>query len=310
MATDGPPPPFTVTEVQDFQDTNVTAYRGIRDNADMPASSGKFIAEGPETLRLLLASSIEIDSLLLSQNQLDNLRDAIQTCGKPIRIYIGSKKMLSDIVGFNFVRGALACGIRPPNNDITWLRDLIRSKPQFRCLICDGVNDVANIGGLIRTASALGMDAVLLSSDCCDAWYRRSIRTSMGHIFRLPIVRSDCLADDMRLMSEQEGLCSYSAVIDADAPTLSQLAHVGQKWGLIVGSEHHGISAAVRMASTSLLRIAMAPGVDSLNVGVAAGILLHNLREATGGVQEVQVGAAAIGTTAAAAHAVASAADV
>lgn len=76
----------------------------------------------------------------------------------------------------------------------------------WRVLAIDTTYDAANLGGMIRSASAFGVDALLLSDDSCDAWYRRSVRVSMGHIFRVPVVRCTDLAATLRELQETAGL--------------------------------------------------------------------------------------------------------
>ena len=72
----------------------------------------------------------------------------------------------------------------------------------WRVLAIDTTYDAANLGGMIRSASAFGVDALLLSDDSCDAWYRRSVRVSMGHIFRVPVVRCPDLAGTLRELQD------------------------------------------------------------------------------------------------------------
>ncbi len=83
------------------------------------------------------------------------------------------------------------------------LRD---DRASWRVLAIDTTYDAANLGGMIRSASAFGVDALLLSDDSCDAWYRRSVRVSMGHIFRVPVVRCVDLAATLRELQDSAGL--------------------------------------------------------------------------------------------------------
>jgi len=103
---------------------------------------------------------------------------------------------MSELVGYSLSRGALACGVVPVGRDMQWLKREILSKRKgsARILAVDTTYDAANLGGMIRSGSAFGVDCVLLSHNSCDAWYRRSVRTSMGHICRIPVVRTENLS--------------------------------------------------------------------------------------------------------------------
>ena len=142
---------------------------------------------------------------------------------------------------------------------------------------------------MIRSAAAFGADFVLLGQGCCSPWYRRAVRTSMGHVFSLPVVTCD-LPAALRWLAAA-GVASYGAVIDHPSSELRTVRlQTARGWCLVMGNEDTGLSPQCRAAcSGGGLRIPMAPGVDSLNVGVAAGILLNGLveREPAQGEDEV-----------------------
>jgi tRNA G18 (ribose-2'-O)-methylase SpoU len=223
-------------------------------------------------------------------------------------VLVGTEPVLSKVAGYAISRGALACGVVPTDRTEEWLnaylarlligsthttsRETARStKKPVRLLALDGVCDNSNLGTMIRTASAFGMDAVVLSHDTCDAWYRRAIRVSMGHIFVKPVVRVQNLAAFLAKwgqLNREAGpgavtITSYAAVIDRseDVLVLDKLARgdVPSAWCCVMGNEGKGISGEVIKNCTKRIRIDMAHGVDSLSVPIACGILLHGLRE-------------------------------
>jgi tRNA G18 (ribose-2'-O)-methylase SpoU len=228
------------------------------------------------------------------------------------RVMVGSESVLSKVAGFRIARGALACGVVPTDRTEEWLDERLsrllgghtqgtddptmppptRTRP-VRLLALDGVCDNANLGTMIRTASAFGMDAIVLSHDTCDAWYRRVIRVSMGHVFVKPIVRVQNLAaflakwgqpnDGGGLTAGLTAITSYAAVIDRseDVLVLDKLSRgdIPNAWCCVMGNEGRGISEEVVKQCTNRIRIDMALGVDSLSVPIACGILLHGLRE-------------------------------
>ena len=158
-------------------------------------------------------------------------------------------------------------------------------KVNWRILAIDGCNNTANLGSLIRSSTALGIDAIILSHDCCDPWYRQSIRVSMGHIFKMPIIRVSSLSETLLRLQRECHVQTFGAVIDEDVGRLDQVNTTTARWCGIVGNEDKGISKEVRdiclrenQKHGNLLRIDMKKNVDSMSITVAGGIFLHDLR--------------------------------
>lgn len=150
----------------------------------------------------------------------------------PMKVIVGTEEVQSKVIGFPFCRGALACGKIPFWRDgEDWLIDFIEKHPRFsteskehdhqspsqRLAALDGVCDTANLGSIVRCASAFGSDALILSNDSCDVWYRKSVRVSMGHVCRIPCVRVSSLSRTLQYPQNKLEIVSYAAVIDKDA---------------------------------------------------------------------------------------------
>jgi tRNA G18 (ribose-2'-O)-methylase SpoU len=287
-------------------------YEDIQDTRKRPPSEctlndGQlFIAEGTETVRLLIQQTIQErqnglkpvslksifvkPSLLFDEpvNLLQDVQNVIQyrsdNC-PGFHVLVGPEAVLSKVAGFQVSRGAMACGVVPKDCDEAWLDGLIglhmsaHGTKKLRFLALDGICDTANMGSMVRCASAFGIDAVILSTDCCDAWYRRSVRVSMGHIFKVPVVRVENLAKLLETWKARyPALRSFAAVIDTDL-LLNRHECVESSWCCVMGNEGNGISKPVADACTQRIRIEIERGVDSLSVPIACGILLHGLRE-------------------------------
>jgi tRNA G18 (ribose-2'-O)-methylase SpoU len=272
----------------------------LKEGGDESSSSksGVFVAEGPETIKMLLRSDVHVESLLLKTAVYARLAaDIQQRFGRvPSNVFVvvvvDGQSSFTSHVGYT-ARGALGVGRVPIQRSVTWLREsiLLRKAPSepWRLLGIDNSNNPANVGSMLRTARALGVDAVLLSGGCCDAWYRRCVRVSMGHCFHIPIVRcGKSMADDLVMLRESDGVECYSAVITDDAASAHELVARGAegggslgrggRWCCVVGSEHGGVSEEV-MAVTKKIRIPMTEGVDSLSITSAASILIDQLRQ-------------------------------
>eukprot|EP00934_Nitzschia_sp_Nitz4_P002731 Nitzschia sp. Nitz4//scaffold74_size92883//3339//4508//NITZ4_004806-RA/size92883-processed-gene-0.73-mRNA-1//-1//CDS//3329557544//2721//frame0 len=271
-----------------------------------------FIAEGTETVRLLIQqpfqerkdglSGVKLESIFVKPNLLFDkpvrlLDDVLDTCQRRdksaspsnshpgFQVLVGAESAMSKIAGFPISRGALACGVIPTDRTEEWFHSFVAKKVSeghgLRLMALDGICDSSNLGSMIRCASAFGIDAIVISKDTCEAWYRRTVRVSMGHIFRVPIVRVEDLAGTLQGWSKQyPQLHSFAAVIDTDnLLETMQPSSVPSTWCCVLGNEGNGISPSVADACTQRLRIDMEKEVDSLSVPIACGILLHGLRE-------------------------------
>jgi len=154
----------------------------------------------------------------------------------------------------------------------------LESGAPLRLLALDGLTDAANVGSLVRVAAAFGASAVLCSTECCNPFHPRAVRASAGYVFHIPIVQGDL--PKMLLELGAKGVKCASAVVQDGARFLDDLGtEIPKRWTVVVGSEHFGISSAVREASGMHVKIRMAEGVDSLNVVTSAGVLLHGFIE-------------------------------
>ena len=243
---------------------------------------------------------------------IDDVEKRISNNQPPFKVIIGCDDALSEIAGFNVARGALACGVVPnyfQHNGYEWLQNTIRQKSTLRLLALDAVSDTANLGSIIRTAAALSIDAVILSDDSCDVFYRQSVRVSMGHVINVPTLRvSDWrrgFSDvDDKMQRESGGLAEFiswlrlqmkvrclAAVVDDEngtkqnsKPPLISLESLTQgttkqSWCCVLGNEGNGIRDDVITECNQRIKISMASGIDSLSLPVAAAILMHGLSQ-------------------------------
>ena len=141
-------------------------------------------------------------------------------------------------------------------------------------LVCENITNIDNIGFLFRNAAAFGVDAVLLSPRCHDPLYRKSLRVSIGHALTVPFVRSTDWTAQLDRLRREWGVTLIAAALDPRAEDLDAVARPGRV-GLVVGQEFEGISPETLDRCDHIVRIPMAPGVDSLNVAVAAAVCLH-----------------------------------
>jgi tRNA G18 (ribose-2'-O)-methylase SpoU len=261
---------MTVEKIANLDDTRIRAYRNLKDR-QLAQDLGLFVGEGEHLVRRLLASELSVHSVLMTEAR---YASAAWTVDAPL--YLASKEIISGIVGFDFHRGVLALGRRPAQ--LPFAQAWAEIEGITRLLVCPEINDAENLGSIIRSAAGLGFAHILLGPSCCDAWARRTIRTSMGAVFQLKLCRSSDLDQDLDCLAQDYGFKWHAAVLDKTAATLDSISPP-PKVGLLLGSEANGLAAAWCARADQAVSIPMALETDSLNVGVAAGIFMHHYRE-------------------------------
>ncbi len=269
--------PDPVTRITDPNDPAIEEYRSIRDR-DLQGSDtrpGRFIGEGMLILEVMLDHPGMTRSVLVSEARSDRVAGMIRSSRSPeTELMVASSEVMNEIVGFDIHRGVVASGNRPDESERTLEKILPVSTASATILVCDGINNIDNIGLLFRNAAAFGVDAVILSPDCHDPLYRKSIRVSIGHALRIPFHRSTDWKRTLEELHAAHGIELIGTSIGPDARNIEAIP-VPDRVGLVMGGEFDGLGQDSIDACTHLARIPMTPGTDSLNVGVAAAVFLH-----------------------------------
>ena len=264
-------------EITDPQDPRIEDYQNIRekDLLGRGGRNGLFIGEAILVVEVMLQHPGMTRSILVSRSQLDRIRSlVIQSASPETPILVADEKTIESIAGFHIHRGVLACGNRPDEKGLTLDAVLPVPERPATVLLCDRINNVDNMGLLFRNAAAFGVDCVILSPNCHDPLYRKSLRVSIGHALRVPYYRSDDWTKTLEEL-KQRGVRVIGTSIDPEAIPLDEL-DPPDRIGLIMGSEFDGLGEHSIRSCHQLVRIPMAEGTDSLNVGVAAAVFLHH----------------------------------
>ena len=258
-----------VITIDSLDDPRVALYRNLKDR-ELERRGHHFIAEGEHLTRRLLASDFPIDSVMLAERRVAEIAPIVP---EHVPVYVVTQVLMNQIVGLKFHSGVLACGRRKARQTIDQV--VPRDKHDLTLVICPEISNVENIGTMIRIAAGFGADAMILGERCHDPFWRQSVRVSMGTIFRLPLVQSDDLVRDLRRLREEWGVELVATVLDEAAEPLAA-AKRGAKLGILVGSEAQGLDQVWIDACDRCVTIPMKHGTDSLNVAVAAGIVLYH----------------------------------
>jgi tRNA G18 (ribose-2'-O)-methylase SpoU len=267
-----------IIDVQDANDPRLDDYRSVRDR-DLRGAGGRgglFIGEQSLVVERMLSLPGVVKSVLVSPRHLDRLAPKAPP---GTRFFVAPLEIMQEVAGFAIHRGVLAAGYRAAFDRRT--PDDVAPAPGRPCtvLLLEEIRNIDNIGMLFRNAAAFGVDAVVLSPGCHDPLYRKSLRVSIGHALTTPWARSADWPADLDLLRDRWRLSLVGAALDRGAVPLDEL-EPPPRTGLLVGEEYAGLREATCARCDALVRIPMAPGVDSLNVGVAAAVCLHRLSRA------------------------------
>lgn len=231
---------------------------------------GIFIAESPKVITVALNAGYVPVALLAERRHLaGDAADIVERC-TGIPIFTGERDVLANITGYTLTRGVLCAMRRPPMPTVEQVCRNAR-----RVVVIDSVVDTINIGAIFRSAAALGIDGVLLTSTSCDPLNRRAVRVSMGSVFLVPWTWIDAplqSLNDFGMKTVAMALTERSVPIDHPALIAEP------RLAIIMGTEGDGLQQEVIEAADYVARIPMSHGVDSLNVAAASAVAFWQLR--------------------------------
>jgi tRNA G18 (ribose-2'-O)-methylase SpoU len=255
-----------------IDDPRLSPYRNLPHKGALRCDGG-FITEGRLLVERLLASRFETQSILVDEQHADEFA---ARAGEQVPLYVASRRLLEDVIGFNFHRGVLACGRRGPEVTLHGALECNAASELLTIVVCADVRDPENVGAILRNSAAFGVDAVIVSRRSADPFSRRVLRVSMGAPLLLPIVATDDVAASLRELHDRWRVTPAATVLDGAALTPAEFVRP-PRLALVFGSEGYGVPPDVLAACPHRLTIPMRPGTDSLNVAVASGIFLYEL---------------------------------
>lgn len=259
--------------VDDPDDPRIAEFVGLRDRelagprvrGRRVPGDGVFVAEGDVVVERALRAGYRLRAALVDATRSDPLPSGV-TEDDPV--YAASPAVLRRITGLGVHRGVLASFDRRP---VPAAGDVLAAST--RVVVLERVSNPTNLGVVIRSAAGLGIDAVLLDPTCTDPLYRRVARVAMGEGYAFPWAWLPRLPDGGIELVREAGFRMLALTPDAGATPIDAVRLAdGDRAALLLGAEGPGLSAATLAAADERVGIPMRGGVDSLNVGVAAGI--------------------------------------
>ncbi len=236
---------------------------------------GIFIAESTKVIGTALDAGCRPLAFLMEKEKVaGQAAELLRRCpGVPV--YTGSREVLAKLTGYALTRGVL-CAMRRPAG-LTVQQVCSGAK---RIGVLEGVVDATNVGAIFRSAAALGMDGVLLTTTCCDPLCRRAVRVSMGTVFQIPWawMEGSWLAQGMQQLRDA-GFCTAALALNDDAVSIEdpRLA-AEERLAVVLGAEGDGLQRDTVACCDYTVRIPMSHGVDSLNVAAAAALAFWEVR--------------------------------
>lgn len=262
-----------IIEITDFNAPELDVYARLSEvqllNREFP-EKGLFIAESPKVIDRALDAGYEAVSCLMEKKHIEGEGRRILERIGDIPVFCAEFDVLTQLTGFKLTRGMLCAMKRKP---LPTVREICENKS--RIVILDKVMNPTNVGAIIRSAAALGMDAVLLTPGCSDPLYRRAARVSMGTVFQ---IEWTFLTDDSLDEVKELGFKTVAMALKDNSLSINDPVLLSEKkLAVIMGTEGDGLSDKTIDGCDFTVKIPMYHGVDSLNVAAASAVAFYQL---------------------------------
>lgn len=239
-----------------------------------------FVAEGEKVVRRLLESELDVVSVLMPRHHAEAMRSLMEPRAATLRVYTAEKSLLEQLAGYSMYQGVMAVARMPHplSLDTAWQRS---GRPRLFAAV-DGLANAENLGAVVRSAVAFGIQAFLVGETSSSPYLRRAVRSSMGTVFQMPVIETHDLAAALNELRGR-GMRCVAAHPHAGGRTVAQADFAGDAC-IVLGSEGEGVAPAVLAACDEGVAIPMPPTVDSLNVASAAAVFFYEARRQRGGM--------------------------
>ena len=241
---------------------------------------GLFIAESPNVIERAVAAGYEPVSFLLDEKEVTpQLRQLYESCPEA-SVYFAPTALMDTLPGCHLTRGVLCLMRRKALPSVAEI-----CKEAHRIAVLENVMNPTNLGAIFRSAAALGFDAVIMTDDCSNPFYRRASRVSMGTVFQIPWTYFPYPTDYRSAekhyipMLHEMGFQTAAMALSDDSIALDDpVLRSAGKLAVLLGSEFTGLHPETVRRSGFVVKIPMAHGVDSLNVAAASAVAFWELR--------------------------------
>ena len=268
-----------VIEITDFTAPELDVYARLSEGQLLNRAEpekGMFIAESPRVIeRALDAGCVPVSFLSEDRHIEKEAKEILERCGE-IPAYVASFNVLTQLTGYKLTRGMLCAMYRPRLRTPEEVCQGAR-----RIAVLESVVNPTNVGAIFRSAAALNMDGILLTSDCSDPLYRRSLRVSMGTAFQIPWTYFDKQITwpmEGQAFLKEQGFQTVAMALRDDTVNIDDPGlHKEEKLAIVLGTEGEGLTSQTIASCDYTVKIPMSHGVDSLNVAAASAVAFWEL---------------------------------
>ena len=251
--------------------SQVKNYIQLASSRKERAAQGQFVTEGCKLTREAYDAGCVPATLFVTKSAAEKYSQELE------EIFLSAQNIyeISDNVSQKMTQTVTPQGVFGIFHMLDKERQDVKINDHGRYLLLSSLQDPGNIGTILRTAAALGIDGIFLSSDCPDIYSPKVLRCTMGGVFKLPVTVS---LDLRQLISrlKNAGITVYAAALTDDAVSLKE-ACLGSGCAVVIGNEGNGIRGDVLAECSRALIIPMRPDSESLNAAMAAGIIMWEM---------------------------------
>ncbi|MCD7824287.1 MAG: RNA methyltransferase [Oscillospiraceae bacterium] len=247
----------------------IKEYIKLRDNKKYRTFQHRFVLEGARLSGDAVKSGVTLHSVFLTEQAMEKYPETAALLGESSEIYLIPDKLARDLEDTKNSQGIFSVASVLDKN-----LDAGKIKSGSRFAVLDSLQDPGNVGTILRVADAVGLDGVFLCN-CCDVYNPKTIRSTMGSVFRVPF-RDDLSFPEAAELLKSCGVTLYAAVVDKDAESIRETIFCDSSCA-VIGNEGNGLSEQDVGLCDKRITIRMNGTIESLNAATAAGIILWEM---------------------------------
>ncbi len=253
--------------ISDSNDERVQEFLTLR-NKD----TGEYIlCDSEKVVNKLFTTNLKIEKIFVTEEYYNENKEKLESKVDRQSLFVADKKLIEQIVGYKLHHGVMAKAKAPLDTPLNKLDD--------RIIVLNGITSPENVGAILRSSTAFGINSIIVDSKSASPLLRRAIRVSMGNVFFSKL--HHCQSLDEQLLELQEK--GYQIFGTANEPNSIDLEDMDfpNKCALIIGSEGWGMDASVRNRCSQTIKITINEDVAHLNAAMAATIFSYRLKNSS-----------------------------
>lgn len=245
----------------------IKELKELTNKASARRSAGLFVCDGVRLCRDAVLSGKQINSAFVTEKCIEKYsRDIEEILNSAENVYSVSGEIMHAVSDTVSPQGII-CTVRTEKCSFT-------PQKNKKYIALDGIQNPDNLGAVIRTAEALGIDGIIISGSC-DIYNPKALRASMGSVFRMPVLLTDCLSERIKEYNEI-GIKTYASVVSGNAQSLTQ-TDFSNGAVVVIGNEGNGVSLEVQSVCDEKITIVMKGRAESLNAAQASSIIMWEM---------------------------------